>query len=150
MNQVFDVLGPIIVIFFIAWTVRGFIQYRQAKAAIDRRAELQNRLLDKFDTAENLQVFLQSDSGAKFLESATLEKGNPFGRILGSVQAGLILLVGGAAFYAQRNVVEGAYEGFSFIGTLGMALGIGFLLSAVASYRLSQKWGLLDQRPPVD
>ncbi|MEM7479908.1 MAG: hypothetical protein AAF481_01930 [Acidobacteriota bacterium] len=137
------VLGPI-------WLVRTLLHSRRSREIARAKLDLQTRLLDKFDSSQEMLAFLQSEAGTRFVESATQEKGNPFGRILGSIQAGLILLVGGIAFFVQRHLIAGSYEGFTFLGTLGIALGVGFLLSAGVAYFLSRSWGLLEPAPSVD
>ena len=49
---------------------------------------------------------------------------------------GLLLLLG--------FVQDEAREGFLILGTLTVGLGTGFLVSAVASWLLSRRFGLLD------
>jgi hypothetical protein len=40
--------------------------------------------------------------------------------------------------------IAGADEAFAFLGTLGVALGVGFGLSAGVAYLLSRAWGLIN------
>jgi hypothetical protein len=51
----------------------------------------------------------------------------------------------GAALLILRNQVSVAdTEGFLILGTLSCSLGVGFALSAAASYYLSKSFGLLN------
>ena len=50
----------------------------------------------------------------------------------------------GAALLLLRNHVSGAGEDFVVFGTLICALGMGFALSAAASFYLSKSFGLLN------
>ncbi|MGB7348514.1 MAG: hypothetical protein WBC66_01525, partial [Candidatus Acidiferrales bacterium] len=106
-------------------------------------------------TSQELIEYLKTDAGSKFLDSATIEHARPFGRVLGSVQAGLILFFLGIAMFIVRatmpnetfNAVDRAQtaHGFLAVSLLLLALGFGFLASAAASYRLSKAWGLFDR-----
>jgi uncharacterized membrane protein len=66
------------------------------------------------------------------------------------VQAGVVLAIAGlgALFLSTRLEYE-ASQFFFVIGILALALGAGFVVSAVASYALSRKLGLFD-RPTTD
>jgi hypothetical protein len=60
------------------------------------------------------------------------------------MQLGVVaLLVGVGVLYLRGHVTEGT-EGCLILGTLASTVGIGFLLSAAASYGLSQHLGLLE------
>ena len=86
------------------------------------------------------------------MKSAPIERASPFGRILGSIQAGVILTLGGLALYLVRNHVPGDSGedfGLMFLGALGIAVGLGFLISAAASFWLSKSWGLINGHDEV-
>lgn len=113
-------------------------------------SELQGKLLDKLTAAGELQAYLESDAGKRFVEAATLERSNPHGRILASVQSGILLFAVGIALQASRfHVGDDARNVLHLFGTLGMLVGVGFLVSAVAVYGLSKSWGLLPERAPA-
>ncbi len=112
-------------------------------------SELQAKLLDKLTAAGELKAYLESDAGRRFVEAATLERSNPHGRILASVQSGILLFAVGIALQASRFYVgDDARNVLHLFGTLGMLVGVGFLVSAVAVYGLSKSWGLLPDRAP--
>lgn len=127
---------------WIAWVI--FSNLRRYKIA-RHQAEVHTKLLEKFGRSEELLAYLESDAGKRFLESASIEqtKTNPFARILGAVQAGLILTLSGVALLFLRSRVTQAAEGFLVLGALALAIGVGFVLSAGASYALSKSFGLL-------
>ncbi len=148
MGDLAPVLIPIGILAILGWIVRIIVQNVRQQRIAKLQADLQTRLLEKFGTPQDLIGYLESPAGQKFLDSATIERRNPYGRILGSVQAGLILaLVGVALFFLEGRWPE-TQEGFLFLATLSLALGIGFLLSAIAAYMLSKSWGLLDRSHP--
>jgi hypothetical protein len=66
------------------------------------------------------------------------------GRIIWSLQAGLVLAALGIGFrLVQQNVSAEAAEGFFIIGVLALSLGIGFAASAVLAYFVSTRLGLV-------
>jgi hypothetical protein len=70
----------------------------------------------------------------------------PFGRILFSIQLGMIVLLVGLGILFLKGHVndpEGA-RACLVLGTLASTAGLGFLLSAGASYGISQHLGLLE------
>jgi len=126
--------------------VRTVATNRRQLQVTKMQAEMQTRLIERFGSAEELVAYLGSPAGQKFVESATIERRNPFGRILGSIQAGLVLTLAGAGFLFIQGRWPEVEEGFLFLGVMGIALGVGFLLSAGAAYFLSKSWGLIDDR----
>ena len=141
-------LAPMVVssVFFVGvgWIVKLSLAHRRFTKLIQLQHDLQSKLLDKFSTSKELAEYLQGDAGERFLQSATVERSDPHSRILGSVQACLVLLTGGAAFLVLQGRIAGADEAFAFLGTLGVALGVGFGLSAGVAYLLSKAWGLIN------
>lgn len=119
-----------------------FRRYKIAKV----QAEIHAKVLEKFGSSADLVAFVSSEAGKKFLESATIEQAprEPFARILTSVQLGIVLALGGLACLMVRHVVPESEQGFMIFGTLVLTVGVGFLLSAAASYRLSKSFGLLE------
>ncbi|HEY6290735.1 MAG TPA: hypothetical protein VI455_04125, partial [Terriglobia bacterium] len=64
-------------------------------------------------------------------------------RILWSLTAGLILGPAGAGLLVASTRLRDAYEPLLVFGLLGVMVGAGFLVSAVASYGISKHLGLL-------
>ncbi|MFZ0335549.1 MAG: hypothetical protein WAN10_14040 [Candidatus Acidiferrales bacterium] len=139
----------------VAWIVWVVSNNKRRQRIAEVQREMQAKLFEKFGTSQELIEYLKTDAGSKFLDSATIEHARPFGRVLGSVQAGLILFFLGIAMFIVRatmpnetfNAVDRAQtaHGFLAVSLLLLALGFGFLASAAASYRLSKAWGLFDR-----
>lgn len=132
----------------IAWIIRIIMTSRRHKQIIEVQASMQTHLLDKFESPQEMARYMETDAGRRFLESATLEEGTTtYGRILGSVQVGVVLTATGIGFSVLRSRMSQEYfDGFMMIGTLATALGLGFLISSVAAFLLSRSWGLLNGR----
>jgi hypothetical protein len=126
-----------------AWLIFSTIRrYKIAKV----QAEVQVKLLDKVGSGQELLAYAQSDAGKQLLESLKVERVGLHGRIIGALQAGIVFLLLGGALLMLRHQVSpaDAQDGFVIFGTLSCALGVGFALSAAASYYLSKSFGLLN------
>jgi len=144
MADIASVIGPVGVLLVLGWILKLFLTHRRRVKLSQLQYDMQGKLLDKFSSTQELAAFLQGDSGERFLQSATVERSDPHLRILGSIQACLVLLAGGVACLALEGRITGADEAFAFLGTLGVALGIGFGLSGGVAYLLSKSWGLIN------
>ena len=80
------------------------------------------------------------------LDAAPRSVGAPFSRILWSIQGGVVLIAGGIGLQAISGQVTTADAAVPLhaLGVLGIALGIGFLVSAILSFVISQRFGLLE------
>jgi hypothetical protein len=71
--------------------------------------------------------------------------GAPVSRILWSFQAGIVLAVAGIGLvFVSGRVIDEVGQGFSVLGVLAIAVGIGFILSGVAAWLISRRMGLFD------
>src|SRR5262245_22184778 len=138
------------------WLVRTFVNHRRWLRLSRLQTEANTRLMDRFTSNEDLLNFIQTPAGSRFLESSAVPVepraiGAPISRILWSSQIGLVLFAMGAGFELLSARVDTAAAGlepgvdvmFHAFGILALAAGIGFILSGVLSYALSQKLGLI-------
>jgi hypothetical protein len=117
--------------------------------------EVHGKLLDRFTSSDELLAYVQTPAGRHFLESAPIATaaeprsiGAPLGRILWSIQAGCVLALGGVGLqFASRGQIEEIGRPLMVMGVLGLALGAGFIISAVMAYLLSKRLGLFS--PPT-
>lgn len=155
-----DAFAPVLVLACftagIVWIFWIILNNKRRTRIAEIQSTMHAKLFEKFGTSQELVEYLKTEAGSKFMDSATIEHAKPFGRILGSVQAGLILLLLGIALFVVRgtlpqeaffNAMEQAQtaESFLVLSVLLLALGTGFLVSAAASYALSKNWGLLER-----
>jgi len=127
---------------WIVWVISTNVRRR---SATEKVAALHGKLLEQCANSNELLRYLESEQGRRFLESATIETSNPAARIMGAIQAGLIFSLAGAAGLLVRPSF-GDYdgrEGLLLFASIILAIGIGFLISALAAYVLSRSWGLL-------
>jgi hypothetical protein len=132
----------------IGWVIRTVVVNWRLHRTAKLQAEIQQRLLERFESTDQLAEFLGGEAGARFLESATFERNRPHGRILGSIQAGVIVTFVSIALLWLHGQWHWADEELLFLGALGLALGLGFLASAGVAYALSKSWGLMNGHEP--
>ncbi len=127
---------------WIVWVISTNLRRRQAT---ERVAAVHAKLLDQCANSNELLRYLESEHGRRFLESATVETSNPAARILGAIQAGFVVGLLGVAGLLVRDGLHDpdARETMTVFASAALAIGIGFLISAVVSYMLSRSWGIL-------
>jgi hypothetical protein len=146
--------AALIIIGVLGWLVRTLIDYRRWLRLSKIQTEVHTKLLDRFTANEDLLAYAQTNAGRRFLESAPIpvETGPrsfsaPVGRILWSVQAGVVLAIaGGGLCYVSGRAIEEVREPLFVIGALAVALGVGFVVSAIVAFFLTRQLGLLDSR----
>jgi hypothetical protein len=139
----------------LVWLIRTLVDYRRWSRLSKVQTEVHTQLLDRFTANDDLLAYIQSPAGAKFLESSPIaldaaprSVGAPLGRILWSVQGGVVLLAGGVGLLviSGRAVDATSQQSLQALGVLGIALGLGFLISAIISFVISRRLGLIE--PP--
>ena len=146
----------IVAIYLLSWIIRAIINHRRWLRASKLQTEMQHKLLERFTSNEEMLAFIQTSAGQRFLESASMpaESGPrvlsaPVGRMLWSMQLGIVILVAGIGLQLVSYKLAEAelVTGFQVAGGIIVALGIGFILSAIGSYLLSRRLGLMDPAP---
>jgi hypothetical protein len=132
---IFSTIGFVVWVAFNAWERR-----QQVKLLTD----FNSRLLERIGSVKDFSEFLQTDGGAKFIDRVTAGGTPPDVRmtILRAVQTGLVLVSLGVgllllAWMLRARYPYGDFEVFTITGTIALSLGVGFLLSGGASYRLA-------------
>lgn len=138
---------------FVAWLLKTFVEYRRWTQVSKVHTEAHTKLLDRFTSHEDLLAYIQTPAGRRFLESAPiLEEGPktinaPIGRVLWSMQAGVVLAFAGVGLrFVSGRVVPDAQQPLFVVGVLAVSLGIGFVVSAAMAYMMSRRLGLLEPR----
>jgi len=156
-DRMFNYVGPFLIFVIITgaflWIFRVLLENRRWSRMAKVQADVHTKLLEKFASSQELQAYMQTEAGRRFLESAPIpvepdqkiRLNAPLGRILWSVQVGLILAMGGLGLLSVRSYVPEGAQPLTVFGMLGLMLGLGFVLSAAAAYALSRHLGLLEQ-----
>ena len=112
------------------------------------------KLLDRIGSIKDFNEFLQTDGGARFMDSLTVERQTPRPQdgIIRATQVGIVLVMLSLGFLALRSYFAARYaaagddsEILTVVGAIALSLGLGFLISAAASYRLAKSLGVLER-----
>jgi hypothetical protein len=152
-------IGFLTVVGTIAWLLRSVIEHRRWLRVSKTHTETHTKLLDRLTSNADLLAYMESPAGRRFLEAAPIPLGAgpralsaPVGRILWSVQAGCVIAFAGAGlmYSSTRFAADATFNeiGLPFLvmGATAMAIGVGFVVSAVIAYGLSRRLGLLTSR----
>ena len=146
------VVLPVMVI-AAAWLISLIIATFRHRATLRARAELYNRILDKFGSADEFTAYLQTEDGRGFFESQAVETSAPLTRILNSVKIGTILFIVSGGFFVLSLIAktEDSIFALNVLCIVILTLGIGFLASSLLSYKLAKRWGIIKpvQTPPA-
>ena len=149
-------IGVVSFFTLVGWLGRALIDYRTWQRASKTQADAHAKLVDRLTANEDLLAYLQSPAGQRATMSATRPGldiamravGAPVNRILWSVQAGVVLAAGGLGlWFAKASVIEEAAQALNVVAVLAVALGVGFVASALVAYGLSRQLGLLESEP---
>ena len=131
-----DILIPLAFFAFVALLV--WMGTRRKRAQIEAQAEIQKQLLAKFTTGQELASFLETPGGQKFLDQLSAAGQGAKGRLLSGLRTGIVLTVLGVAMLLLSAVRQQQQHGMLTPAVLLLAIGIGFLISAAVSYRLTR------------
>src|ERR1035441_10489820 len=88
-----DILVPIAVFTMIGWIVwvifSSVRRYKTAKV----QGEVAMALLARFDSAQSMLAYVETEGGRKFLSSLAQESGTAYGSILDCTRWGLVFLI---------------------------------------------------------
>lgn len=145
----------------VVWFAHGVIAHFRWKRTLRVQADAHAKILERLTSTEDVLSYVQTPAARRFLESgapavelAPHDVSAPIARILWSIRTGTVLGVLGIGFF----ILTARFTGdealgdtaplLSVVGTVLLCAGAGFLLSAVVSYVLSRRLGLLAATEP--
>lgn len=143
----------VVILGVLLWLLRVLLENRRWGRVFKVQTDIYNKLLDKFSTNEEMLAYIRSESGKRFLDSATMPFGtgmqpqasSPVARVLTPLQLGVVLTIVGIGLMYLRTSIPDALAPLSIFGTLALTLGIGFIVSAGLAFGLARQLGLLPQ-----
>jgi hypothetical protein len=141
-----------LITFVMTWLIRTMIEHRRWSRLSRVQTEVHSKLLERFTSSEDLLRYIETPSGRRFLESAPIptESGPrhvsaPVGRILFSIQAGLVVAAAGVGLQlVSSGVDKDAAQPLYALGVVALSVGIGFVASAVVSFIVSRRLKLFE------
>lgn len=136
-----------------AWIVRLFVESRRWSRAFKMQSDVHARLIDKFTNSQELAAYMETEAGRKFLEGVPVQTGletgqrmpNAVARILTPLQIGVVMALLGAGLLALRHAGPDTYEPMLVLGMIVLMPGVGFILSAGATWVLARRLGMLPE-----
>ncbi len=142
---------------FLVWLVRTVIDHRRWLRLTKTQTEVHSKLFDRLSSNEDLLAYIQTSSGRRFLEGAGASPalpaqprplGAPVSRILWAVQVGIVILAGAlGVLVVSGRVIEEVAQPLFAIATIGISLGLGFIVSSGVAYVVSRSMGLIETGP---
>ena len=147
--------GFLTVITLIYSLLRQALEYRKWRRQIQIQTDVHTKLLDRMTNNQELLAYIETPAGRRFLESgapmavpATTYSSTmaPVTRILWSVQIGVVVVAAGVGFWIARTSIGDVdlASVFQIMGSLAMSVGVGFVVSAMLSWALSLRMGLIN------
>jgi hypothetical protein len=167
LDDIFELLAVVggigLTVFALAWLIRTLIEQKRWKQLSRTQSEVHNKILDRFNTSEQLLEYIRTPAGGKFLESAPipLHGERPANgrmstlatRIIWSVQLGVVIAIAGLGMLLLSLVFDkDSAQGLFALGAIALCVGAGFIASAAVSLKLSRRLGLweaVDATEPV-
>jgi len=135
------------------WILRLVLEHTKWNKLHKVQTGLYTKLLDKCETNEELLASFRAGAGKSLFDLATVEpRANPMTRVFLPLQFGIVLaFVGGTLLFLRNSApTEGDTHKLVALGALAFTLGVGFIVSAAASYLLARHLGLLPQPAKPD
>jgi len=148
--------GFLTVISLLYALLRQALEYRRWRRQIQIQTDIHTKLLDRMTNNQELLAYIETSAGRRFLEAPVPLMAQPpassiapVARILWSVQIGVVVVAAGIGFWIARTTVNDPdlISVFQVMGSLAMSVGVGFVVSALMSWALSQRMGLLAAPP---
>lgn len=130
----------------LAWIYKTTLEHKRFMKVLELKAEVNSRLLDRVGSDPAALEILRSDIQKRLFDvkmpDGALGTSLPYSRMLTAAQAAFVLLSLGAGFLISRGFFDqrDEQEPFLVFGTLGLSLGVGTLLSAVAAFAAAKLW----------
>lgn len=132
-----SIIGTFTMIVLVVWLISRAKQ-RQARY----RADVQQKLIDKFSSAPELAQFLSSPAGKEFVGNMHEPvRASAHDRIFSGLKWSMIVTFFGIGFLIPY--LAGADRDLIVPAGLFLAVGIGWAIATYITYRLSRAWGLV-------
>ena len=132
---------------------RMFIDNRRWSRIFKMQSDVHGRLIERFTNNQELAAYMETEAGRKFLEAAPIpvefeqkpRVPSAVARIMTPLQAGIVMVLLGLGLLSLQQAGPDTQEPMRVLGTLVLAPGIGFIISAGVSWLLAWRLGLMPE-----
>lgn len=154
-----DKIAPIIIMpalfLFLIWMIRMFVETGRWNRAFKQQSEIHARLIDKLGTSQDLVAYMETEAGRRFLSASPVPVGvemgqhipNTVARVLTPLQVGIVMTLLGIGLLLLRYAGPDTETPMTVLGTVVLMPGIGFILSAAATWILAHRLGIMPEKP---
>jgi hypothetical protein len=153
MDDLMGTLAFVAVAGSLLWLIRMLLENRRWSRVFRLQSDIHARLIERFASNQELLHYMETEPGKRFLEAAPIpvefqrDQRLPggIGRLLAPLQIGIVLtLLGLGLLILQRSLpdIAGPLQVF---GMVTMMPGLGFIISAIISWRITAHLGLMPQ-----
>jgi hypothetical protein len=135
------------------WLIRILLENRRWGRLFRLQSEIHGKLIERFASNQELLHYMETEPGKRFLEAAPIPVGfepqqrvpGGLARVLGPLQIGIVLALLGIGLIILRYSVRELGDALLIFGMVALMPGIGFIISAIISWLISARLGLLPQ-----
>ncbi|HEV7920683.1 MAG TPA: hypothetical protein VGR02_07820 [Thermoanaerobaculia bacterium] len=107
-------------------------------------ADVQAKMVERFGTAPEFIEYLRSAEGKAFMGAVEqTQQRSALDRVVSGFSKATVTAFLGLGFIVIYCFPDTRFEGFLIAGVILLMLGLGFILSALVSLKLSRNWGLV-------
>lgn len=135
------------------WLIRILLENRRWSRVFRLQSEIHAKLIDRFASNQELLHYMETEPGKRFLEAAPIpvefERNQrlPGGlsRVLGPLQIGVVLTLLGLGMLILHRSLRELADPLLVFGMVTLMPGLGFIISAIITWRISERLGLMPQ-----
>jgi hypothetical protein len=132
---------------------RMFIENRRWSRIFKMQSDVHGKLIERFTSNQELAAYMETEAGRKFLEAAPIpiefeqrqRMPSAVARILTPLQTGIVMVLLGIGLLLLRHAGPDTDTPMLILGTVVLMPGIGFIISAGASWFLAARLGLMPE-----
>jgi hypothetical protein len=142
------------------WLIRILLENRRWSRVFRLQSEIHGKLIDRFASNQEVLHYMETEPGKRFLEAAPIPVGfersqrlpGGVARVLGPLQIGIVLTLLGLGLLILHYCLLDIADPLLVFSMITLMPGLGFIISAIVSWRISERLGLMPQpaAPPTD
>jgi hypothetical protein len=135
------------------WLIRILLENRRWSRVFRLQSEIHGKLIDRFASNQELLHYMETEPGKRFLEASPIpvefERSQPLpgglARIFAPLQIGIVLTLLGVGLLILHRSLPDLADPLLVFSMVTLMPGFGFIISAIITWRISERLGLMPQ-----